>query len=284
MPFLFLSQSPFFVPDHINCRPIHHEHHRPTIHGKVCAIERGFRSRLTPYRRWSPTSHQQVYVIIISFHCLRRSFRWNTRLTWGRCIGIRGILGNLSPPRPPQKPTLQSQYFPLMDGAWVLPLLRRRCSFLWNFAMPFRQDDTWPTQLGPFSSQLNRVSDESSELVVRNYSTLCCLISTITGWLSIKLNWIAANLAALHVDSTYSHDSRHGMTYSLDGNWLLRITLINYVMTSCIQNDLTIVIDCGHFLSNQWWVMTLSTYELSWRHSHSQTYASNIRVLLSEKE
>ena len=153
------------------------------------------------------------------------------RLTSGKCTSVPGIWENLSPPRRPQVSIPTSRYCPRLGPAWVLPLLRGRYSFLWNFAMPFRQDDTRPTELGPFSSQLNRFSDESSELVVSNYSTLCCLISTITCWLLIRLNWIAANYAALHVDSTYSHDSRHGMTHSLDGNWLLRMPvkwIINY--------------------------------------------------------
>ena len=73
----------------------------------------------------------------------------------------------------------------LVSAESVLRRVFRFCQELFNFNLLFDFNDHW--------------------LVFNQIQLDCC-------------NW-----AALHVDSTYSHDSRHGMIHSLDRNWLLRI-------------------------------------------------------------
>ena len=161
-----------------------------------------------------------------------------------------------------QGPTSPCRYCHPLDPAWVIPLLHWMCPSPWDLATPFRQDNNRPTELGPLSSQVNRFSDESSVLV-RNYSilTLCCLISTITGWFSIKVNWIAAT--GLRFTST----ARTRTT--LDTEWFIRLIAIGYCALP-IKN--IIIYDAQKLLITLWCHrskttegMRITMVELFWR-------------------
>ena len=144
-------------------------------------------------------------------------FPYNTQLTLGRWKSKKISSSYVRRLSNHQEWTSRCRCF---DPAWVIPLLHWMCPSLWDLVTPFRQDNNRPPELGPLSSQLNRFSDESSDFV-RNYSILtCCLISTITGWFSIKFNWIAAT--GLRFTSTVRTRT------TLDTEWFIRLIVIGY--------------------------------------------------------
>ena len=172
-------------------------------------------------RRSPPQSHKQVHFTSQQDHtAVQHIFPYNTQLTLGRWKSKKISSSYVRRLSNHQEWTSRCWCLDRFVPAWVIPLLHWMCPSLWDLVTPFRQDNNGPTELGPLSSQLNRFSDESSVLV-RNYSILtCCLISTITGWFSIKFNWIAAT--GLRFPSTVRTRT------TLDTEWFIRLIVIGY--------------------------------------------------------